>query len=729
MEWCEQGNSMKLKKKAYKLGTQKAEYILDQDTGQMALVLLPRDQESCFEMRRTWLEIPEMVKLGMDKRAWEVGNLCHLSLSEYPQGKGAGETLKYGPATKKLHYKEQNIEEDKNKIVITTILACDWGYEVKHCLVYRKGDEGVMIQTEFINTSDRVLTLDFLTSVSLDNLSPFAQSDLNKRLVLHRFYGGWSLEGKHREEYLEDLNLERSWMCAFPESERFGSTGSYPVHRYFPMACVEDKEEKVLWGIQLEAPSAWQMELSRDGDCCSFSAGIADIEFGGWSKRIRPGEKFKSTRAFVSSGEDLDQVCGRLLDMHKKVVDQQPESEQSLPIIFNDWCASYGEPSHVKTVQYARKLKGSPVKYIVIDAGWTESPEKSFGQGGNGDWDYSVLKFPKGLGAVSREVKALGFQLGIWFELEVTTEGAKVYDKQYDHMHLTKNGSVINTGGDRTFWDFRNPKVKGYLREKVTDFLRKNEITYLKIDYNASIGAGCDGAESPGEGLRRQMEEVQNFLRELRSELPELIIENCAAGGHRLEASFMRLTAMSSFSDAHECRELPYIAANLQRLVLARQNQIWVVINEYLTEKEIYYRLASGFLGRFCLSGNIAALSASQWNLVKQSMEIYDGIIDIIRDGTARVYRTESPNMHHPEGIQIVDRSYRERHLFVIHSFTFTGEYEFDLQMKDAEQVSQMGRKEIKIEIIRNQLKVKNLEAGDGVILLAKERKRYGYTF
>lgn len=714
---------MDLRKKVYQLGEQKAEYLLDQDTGQMALILLPEDRKSCFDMRREWLEIPEMVKLGMDKRAWEVGSLCHLSLSEYPQGKGAGETLKYGPATKNLHYKEQKVEEDKDKIIITTILSCDGEYTVRHFLAYQKGEQGVIIQTEFINDSDRVVNLDFLTSVSLDNLSPFGKSDLNKRLVLHRFYGGWSLEGKHKEEYLEDLNLERSWMCAFPESEKFGSVGSYPVHRYFPMACIEDREEKVFWGIQLEAPSSWQMELSRDGDCCSFSAGIADIEFGGWSKQIQPGEHFKSTRAFVSTGGDLDQVCDQLLNMHKRTVDQQPESEKNLPIIFNDWCASYGEPSYVKTMQYARKLQGSPVKYIVIDAGWTESPEKSFGQGGNGDWNYSVLKFPQGLRTVSRAVQELGFQLGIWFELEVTTEGAKVYEKQYDHMHLKKNGSVINTGGDRTFWDFRNLEVRAYLRKKVIDFLRDNEITYLKIDYNSSIGAGCDGAESLGEGLRRQMEEVQNFLRQLRLEIPELVIENCAAGGHRLEASFMELTAMSSFSDAHECRELPYIAANLQRLVLARQNQIWVVINEHLTEKEIYYRLASGFLGRFCLSGNIEGLSDNKWEPVRRAMEFYNNITDIIRDGTARVYRTESPNMHHPEGIQIVDRSYRDKHLLVIHSFTCTGEYLFEAQMEDAHLVSRIGRKDIRIEISQNKFRMENLEAGDGIVLLVKERK------
>lgn len=713
---------MNLKTKIYQLGELQVEYLLDQDTRQVAVILLPEGRTSNFQERREWLEIPEMVMLGMDKRAWEVGSLCHLSFCKYPQGKGAGETLKHGPATKNMLYKEQYTEQTEMQTTITTVLESDSNCKVHHILAYDKRDSGITVQTKFINESEEAVRLDFLTSVSLDNLSPFAKEDIHNRLVLHRFYGGWSLEGKHREDFLEELNLERSWMCAFPESEKFGSVGSYPVHRYFPMACVEDRKEKIFWGIQLEAASSWQMELSRDGDCCSFSAGIADKEWGSWSKLIEPGISFETTRAYVAVGETLDQVCSRILEMHQKIVDCQPLCEQTLPIIFNDWCATYGEPSHEKVLRYAKMLEGTSVEYIVIDAGWTESPAKSFGQGGNGDWNYSKKKFPNGLKAVSREIQKKGFKLGIWFEFEVTTSGAVVFEKPYDAMHLTRDGHLINTGGDRTFWDFRLPETQEYLVHKVIDFLIANEISYLKIDYNSSIGIGCDGAESLGEGLREQMEAVQSFLKKIRIEIPEIVIENCASGGHRLEASFMDLTAMSSFSDAHECRELPFIAANLQRLVLARQNQIWVVINEYLTEKEVYYRLASGFLGRFCLSGNIEGLSVEKWNLVKRAMEFYKDITEIIKYGTVRVQRTENSNMQHLEGIQIVERMYKKRNLIVIHSFSQVDVYSQSIEISGGYILSKQGSQHISAEIEKNILTVKNMKAGEGLVLLAEER-------
>lgn len=712
---------MELKTIDYNLDQIKLEYLLDEDTQQIAMILLPGEKESCWKNRREWLEIPEMVRLGLDKRAWEVGSLVHLSFDRYPQGKGAGETLKYGDAVRSMRYKEQLCEETDNKRIITTILESDSGCGVKHIVEWKRGELGIAVRTVFLNHSDEKVCLEFLTSASLDNLTPFAFEDPVDRMVLHRFYAGWSLEGVHRQDYLEDLNLERSWMCAFPESEKFGSIGSYPVHRYFPTACVEDREEHVFWGIRLEAPSSWQMELSRDGDCCSFSAGIADVEFGSWSKQIGAGEAFESTRAYISVADDLNQVCRQLLDMQHDTATSIPESEKSMPVIYNDWCANYGEPTREKTLAYAERLKDTPAKYIVIDAGWTRSLEKSFGQGGNGDWEYSEEKFPGGLKKLSREINEKGMKLGIWFEPEVTTAGAKVYEKEYDHMHLKRNGCVINSGGDRTFWDFRQEETRAYLRHKVIDFLEENELSYLKIDYNASIGIGCDGAESLGEGLRQQIESVQDFFREAKDRMPQLVIENCASGGHRLESSFIDLTSMSCFSDASECRELPCVGANLQRLVQVEKLQMWAVINEHLSVQEIYYRLASVFLGRFCLSGDIEGLSDSNWMTVKNAMEFYDQVTTIIRDGVVNVYRSEKFNLHHPKGIQIVERTYRDKHLLVIHCFDKNAEYTYPLNGQGMVIEKYQGTGNYEVVIEGGLLKIKNINENEGMVLLLGE--------
>ena len=41
-----------------------------------------------------------------------------------------------------------------------------------------------------------------------------------------------------------------------------------------------------------------------------------------------------------------------------------------------------------------------------------------------------------------------------------------------------------------------------------------------KYNYNDTIGIGCDGAESLGEGLRRDREASVNFVRKVKEEIP-----------------------------------------------------------------------------------------------------------------------------------------------------------------------------------------------------------------
>lgn len=650
----------------YILGDITLRYIMDEDSKHISMVLLPKGMDSCFEERRKILQLRSNIC-----NAWDVGSLCHLSLRHHAQGNGAGGTLKYGESTENLKYKNQEKIETGNEILIVTWLEAEEGYQVKHAVRYTKGEQGIEIETVFMNHTGRTVTLDMFTSFSLDNLSPFQRDDAPYKLKLHRFRGGWSLEGKHTESTVEELNLESTWFRAFPESERYGGLGSHPVKRWFPFGCVEDTEMHVCWAAQLECSGSWQMEFSKDGDCYSLSGGIADCEFGGWWKDIQNKESFSAPKAYISvSDKGLWDVCQNITDMYHKHADNQPEIEKQMPTVFNEWCTTWGSPTEAEMLSLAGKLKDLSTSYLVIDAGWSKKKiDDHDPQGGNGEWECDKEKFPRGLRTLSEELKGMGFCLGIWMEFEVTTKGAAVHTGKYDSMHLYRNKEIIQTGKVRRFWDFRKPEVIAYLREKVIDFLRDNKIYYLKVDYNGSIGYGCDGAESPGEGLRAQMQGVYEFFKLIRRELPEVVIENCASGGHRMEPTMMQLTAMSSFSDAHESSEIPYIAANLQQLILPRQCQVWAVLSPELSIKEIQYRLMSGMLGRFCLSGTVLDLDAEQWEEVKKASRFYEKVKDIIKYGRSVLIRESTNNQHHLQGAQVLLRQKEGKILMVYHGF------------------------------------------------------------
>ena len=75
-----------------------------------------------------------------------------------------------------------------------------------------------------------------------------------------------------------------------------------------------------------------------------------------------------------------------------------------------------------------------------------------------------------------------------------------------------------------------DPWVQDHLSEKVIGLLKRYNIGYIKMDYNDTIGTGCDGCESLGEGLRRNMDAAFGFIEKMKAEIPGLIIEDCASG-------------------------------------------------------------------------------------------------------------------------------------------------------------------------------------------------------
>ena len=262
---------------------------------------------------------------------------------------------------------------------------------------------------------------------------------------------------------------------------------------------------------------------------------------------------------------------------------------------------------------------------------------------------------------------AAGMKAGIWFEFEVAGRDEPDCFNKTEWL-LTCDGRPI-TAGDRRFWDMRKPEVQEYLAHRVIDFLRSNGIDYMKVDYNESIGLGCDGAESLGEGLYEQILASQQFFARIRRELPDLVLELCASGGHRLCHSFLELACMASFSDAHECDEIPIIAANMHRMILPRQSQIWAVVKAGQPLQKLYYQICSGLLGRLCFSGEPDALSAAQWTVMDAGTAFYAKAAPIIDHGVSRRFGSRIVSYRAPRGWQAVVRRGETQTLVVVHTF------------------------------------------------------------
>lgn len=626
--------------KEYLLGDMRIRYVTDEEKKQVGLVLLPKD-----------LPYPASVKKQM-----KIDSLVQIKVTGdvYDEAYALGNSLRNGETVRRLAFEGQKEEEKGGRRIITTWLRDERGYRVAHVLTWKYGAPYVRIFCRFENQGEESAELEMFESFSLSELSPYLEGDGYGQLEVCRLRSVWSQEGRLETLPLEDLQLEPAWDPHAVRCERYGQAGSMPVNKFFPFVGVKDKKNKVFWGAQLAHPASWQMELYRKDDGLAVSGGMADRDFGHWMKRVEPGEVFTTPEAIVSvcHTDSIDIFTSRLTASGQESVREIPRSEQELPIIFNEYCTTWGCPSHENIRRILDVIRDKGFTYFVIDCGWYKEANVPWDIS-MGDYEVSGELFPQGLFATVEAIKEAGMIPGIWFEIETVGRAAKAY-QETDHL-LKRDGKVLTTYF-RRFWDMTDPWVLDYLEKRVIKTLNQYGFGYMKVDYNETIGIGCDGAESLGEGLRRNMEAAAEFLEKVKRQVPGIVLENCASGGHRLEPGMMARTSMASFSDAHECVEIPIIAANLHRCILPRQSQIWAVIRAKDSLKRIVYSVANTFLGRMCISGDVTELSREQWTVLEEGMDFYRKIAPMIREGQSYRYGPAILSLRHPEGWQALVR-------------------------------------------------------------------------
>jgi alpha-galactosidase len=656
----------------HELGDIVVVYSIDEDE-RVGVELRPRGMTPVAPRRSIGDEpwVASIPDVG-DPPARVLDPLMHLALREDPASPGwaQGRSMRWSGSNARFRVAGHETAVSAGRTRITTTLTSAEGLVLEHVLEHRDGTDHLTIRTALVNGSSEAVTIDAISSFGLSGISPFDHADSAGRLVVHRLRSAWSAEARPVADTIEELHLERSWLGVARLSERFGQVGSMPSRGWFPFLAIEDTRAGVTWGAQLAWPGSWQLEVARVGDDVAMSGGLADREFGHWSHTAEPGERFETPVAIVScTVGSVDDVAERLVAAELDDSPALPAAEESLPIVFNEWCTSWGNPDRDRLLGIADRLSGAGVDYLVIDAGWFRDDSSPHPwSSSHGDWIPSTELFPHGLAEVAARIRERGMTPGLWFEYETVGETSAAFT-QVDRL-LHRDGVPFTVGG-RRFWDLENPAVVEYLTERVIDRLETDGFGYLKIDYNEHLGLGVDHPDGLGEGLRRQVDAVVAFVDLLHERMPDLVIENCASGGHRIEPLMVGRTAMTSFSDAHELPEIPIIAGNLLRVMPARRMQIWCVLYASDSAQRILYSLAATFIGRICLSGQILDLDDAQWSLVRRAIALYRKAAPIIRSGSSRRHGVHGSSLRHPTGWQAVTRVAADGSglLVVVHTF------------------------------------------------------------
>jgi alpha-galactosidase len=170
---------------------------------------------------------------------------------------------------------------------------------------------------------------------------------------------------------------------------------------------------------------------------------------------------------------------------------------------------------------------GLDAEYFWIDAGWFEGRWAN----GVGNWFPRKDGFPDGLRPVSDGLEELNFRLLLWFEPERVFQGTWL-DMEHPDWILKLPG---NPNG---LLDLGNPEALKWLTEHISGMIQNDGIALYRQDFNMDplpFWRANDAPDRQGISEIRHIEGLYAFWDELLARHQELIIDNCASGGRRID--------------------------------------------------------------------------------------------------------------------------------------------------------------------------------------------------
>ena len=183
-----------------------------------------------------------------------------------------------------------------------------------------------------------------------------------------------------------------------------------------------------------------------------------------------------------------------------------------------------------------------PLDCYHLDGGWNEGGFPK----GQGNPQADPARFPNGLAPVGAAVRQTGMRFLAWFEPERAMRGTWLHREHPDWLLRptgTPEGLRYQERDGFHLLDLGNPQARKWAIESISEEIRRSDLSFYRQDFNLYPAYFWHTDEKPDEiGLReiRHINGLYTFLDELARRHPSLILDNCAAGGRRLDFEMMR---------------------------------------------------------------------------------------------------------------------------------------------------------------------------------------------
>ena len=464
--------------------------------------------------------------------------------------------------------------------------------------------------------------------------------------------GSWGAEWQVKEEFLDqgEKILE----------SRTGISG----HEHVPYFALDQdglatENSGAVWFGTLQWSGSWKMNIEQVlTNQVRVTGGYNDFDF---ELELAPGESHSTPVFTAGFTRDGFGEASRLLHRYQRQ-HLYPENMRNVevPIVYNTYGALGGTFGGRVTEENVLALipKAAEVGFemFIIDAGW---------QTAVGEWAVHPQRFPHGLKPIIDEVHRNGMKFGLWIEPEHIRSDAALFTEKEEWLFAKDSRSAMLNLSRRD--------VLEHVYAELAELLRKNEISYLKLDFNRYF-------DVPNVPDRRTMRTkyVQNFYElfsRLRKEFPNVFFENCASGAGRPDLKMDEYFARINRSDIQiplDCVHLQegftylhpaYMAGGASNMGVYGANQAWWAGGASNTNIPLQFSAHIGMTGWLSMSPQIDEMSPEELAEIKKYFDLFKKIRHLTCRG--EIHRLASMRKHSYAAYEFVLPDRSEALLFV----------------------------------------------------------------
>ena len=282
---------------------------------------------------------------------------------------------------------------------------------------------------------------------------------------------------------------------------------------------------------------AWYADFSMVYRDLQVQAGMPKTHF-----RVLPGETLRQVSLILHHRDGMSVEDGqnqfRRFVLKYHTPHAADGSVQYVPFSYSTWGGDKTE-NHLKNIDMLnRKKLGYEVYWV--DAGWfggdryvaSDEFTGSDWYTTVGNWTINKWAHPNGFKPIADEAHKAGLKFMLWYEMERVVKGNPVSLEHPDWMLDTKAASGAY------LLNFGVPEAVDWAVEQVAYMVREHGLDYYRQDFNFNTlpyWYDNDAPDRVGVSEMKHIAGLYAFWDRLHELFPNMIIDNCASGGRRID--------------------------------------------------------------------------------------------------------------------------------------------------------------------------------------------------